>query len=94
MRFEWDEHKNESNIRKHGVSFKTASFVFDDPRLVMQQDREIEGEPRWQTIGIVHGVLLLLVAHTYADEEEEEAVRIISARRANAHERKRYEEEL
>lgn len=93
MRFEWDERKNESNIRKHGISFKTATFVFDDPDFVMEPEREVDGELRWQTTGMVGEVLLLLVAHTYEDEVGDELVRIISARRADAHERRRYEDE-
>ena len=50
----------------------------------------MEGEERWQTVGMVAGVLLLLVAHTWNIEGEEE-IRIISARKATAHERNGYE---
>ncbi len=91
MRFEWDERKSQSNRRKHGISFEAATFVFDDPMHVTEQDRDVDGEERWQTIGIAEGVLLLLVAHTVEDEEEE-VVRIISVREATAPERRRYEE--
>jgi uncharacterized DUF497 family protein len=56
------------------------------------KDREVDGGERWQTIGMADGVLLLLVAHTFEDEDEEEVVRIISARKANAQERRRYED--
>jgi hypothetical protein len=92
LRFEWDDEKNASNYRKHHVLFETALLVFDDPDFVTVQDREVDGEERWQTIGRVEGVLLLMVAHTVEDEEDDELVRIISARRATRHERRRYED--
>jgi len=95
--FEWDEAKAKSNYRKHGVSFKVATQVFDDPLCRTEQDR-IEGEEfRWQTLGMVNGCLLLMVAHTVNvfDEEENgnsyELVRIISARPATKKERRLYE---
>ena len=91
MRFEWDETKNESNLCKHGVDFETAALVFDDLMHVTEQDRDVDGEERWQTIGAVKGMLLFFVAHTVEDEGDE-VVRIISARKVNAHERRRYEE--
>ncbi len=58
----------------------------------MEQDRIVAGELRWRTIGLVEGVATLPVAHTTLEWGEDEMVRIISARRANRHERKRYEE--
>ena len=95
-RFEWDAAKAESNLRKHGVSFETAIRTFADPFALTEQDRIEEGEKRWQTIGIVEGYFLLLVAHTVKDENEDgqmrEIVRIISARRAESKERIRYEQ--
>ncbi len=91
MRFEWDEEKNQSNYRKHGVNFETAARVFLDPDLVMLQDREVDGEERWQTIGMIEGFLILLVAHTIRDEDDVEIVRIISAREVTRHERREYE---
>jgi hypothetical protein len=53
--FEWDAAKNESNQRKHGVSFEDASQVFDDPYALARQDRIESGEYRWQTIGLAEG---------------------------------------
>ena len=92
-RFEWDPAKAESNRRKHGVSFETATRVFADPFALTVQDRIEQGESRWQTLGIVEGYLLLLVAHTIWDDDEgTEVIRIISARRAEPKERKRYEQ--
>ena len=92
MLFEWDEAKAESNRRKHGVSFELAAEVFDDPYAVAEQDRVEDGEPRWQTIGMVEGVVVLLVAHTVQEGEPDETVRIITARKATRKERERYEE--
>ena len=61
----------------------------------MEQDHVKDGELRWQTLGIADGVLLLLVAHTVDldDDEPDETIRIISARRADRRERKHYEKE-
>jgi uncharacterized DUF497 family protein len=95
MRFEWDDAKARTNRRKHGISFEIARHVFEDPDALMDQDRIEDGELRWQTIGTVDGSLLLLVAHTVAfgDDEPDESIRIISARRADRGERERYEKE-
>jgi hypothetical protein len=88
VQFVWDERKNRLNRRKHGISFETAISVFDDPFQVSVQEREVEGEARWQTIGAVRGVYLVLVAHTV--DEEKELVRVISARKATRRERSIY----
>ena len=101
IRFEWDEAKNLSNQRKHGVSFEEAVQVFRDPMRVLVADRVVEFEQRWQTSGLVRRasgrVLLLLVAHTVREEMEPgryiEVVRIISARKAATKERRAYEDE-
>ena len=89
MRFEWDEGKNRRNLAKHKVSFETASLVFEDPRALSVQDRVVEGEERWQTVGMVSGTVLF-VAHTYREEAGDEVIRLISARKAIAHERRAY----
>ncbi|MGA2740094.1 MAG: BrnT family toxin [Bryobacteraceae bacterium] len=85
VRFEWDEAKNRLNRRKHGVDFAVAALVFDDPNHRSEQDRFVNGEGRWQTIGLVNE--LLLVCHTWT---EEDVVRIVSARKANRRERNLY----
>jgi uncharacterized protein len=91
VEFEWDEAKAISNERKHGISFEYAVHVFGDPFALVEQDRIEGGEYRWQTLGLVEGVILLLVAHTVQDDDEDEIVRIISARRATRKERTRYD---
>lgn len=90
-RFTWDELKDRSNRRKHGISFETATRVFLDPLHISIQDRVVEGEERWQTIGMVDGMLVILVAYTVIDGDEE-LIRIISARKATRQERIEYEE--
>ena len=55
-------------------------------------DRHEHGEERWRTIGLVGPVAILVVIHTYAEQNDEETVRIISARKATKGERARYEE--
>jgi len=94
MRIEWDDEKNKRNQAKHGVSFETARLVFSDPHAMSIQDRHEYGEERWQTIGRVAQEVILLVAHTHRDDEaDEETVRIISARKATARERRAYEQQ-
>ena len=78
-KFEWDENKNRANQQKHGVDFDTASYVFDDPNFLREQDRIVDGEERWQTIGVVGGFVILMVAHTPRESEDVEIIRIISA---------------
>jgi len=92
-RFTWDQDKNLRNQSKHGVSFEAAVHVFYDPLHTTVQDRIEDGEPRWQTIGVVENVVVILVAHTVSDalDEEGETIRIISARKATRRERKHYE---
>jgi uncharacterized protein len=84
MRFEWDEAKNRVNQAKHdGLDFETAARVFNDPQLILAGDRIVEGEQGWHAIRAVSDALLLVV-HTFREEDDgEEIIRIISAREAN-----------
>lgn len=68
IRFEWDEAKNRSNQRKHGLSFELASQVFRDPLRITLLERIVSGKEPWQTFGIVKGILLLVVAHMIGEE--------------------------
>lgn len=94
IRFEWDPMKARTNQRKHGITFEEAVNVFDDPYALFEQDRTDDGtgELRWQAIGLVEGMVLLLVAHTVREEGQDEIIRLISARRATRKERNRYEQ--
>jgi uncharacterized protein len=88
--FEWDPAKSHADKQKHGV----PRHVFEDPDALADHDRVEGGERRWQTLGMVGGALLLLVAHTIRLEGEgDEVLWIISARRADRKEKQRYEEE-
>jgi uncharacterized protein len=95
VKFEWNPDKASENLVKHRVSFELAQAVWDDPLHVVIPDRvdEETGEQRWHAIGMVGAVAILLVVHTYPSAEDTELVRIISARKATPHERKRYENE-
>jgi uncharacterized protein len=64
MIFEWDDHKNRTNIGKHGVSFETAVRIFDGPVLSWIDDRKEYGEVRMRSIGQIEGVVILAVIHT------------------------------
>lgn len=94
IEFVWDTQKAASNLKKHRVSFELAARVFADPFALICQDRIENGEYRWQTIGSVDGCLVLLVAHTQQENNDTEIIRIISARRADSKERKRYEQSI
>ncbi|GLR63403.1 BrnT family toxin [Marinospirillum insulare] len=92
MKFEWDEQKNKKNIEKHHVSFKQAVEVFNDPlHLAMLDYRYSYFEERWITLGNTMNQKLLVVANLYFTDKGEEVIRIISARKATALERKQYE---
>jgi hypothetical protein len=82
----------ESTRGKHnGLDFETAARVFNDPNIVLIEDRIVQGEQRWHAIGAVSAALLLVV-HVYREDEvdDEEIIRIISAREANQRERRIY----
>lgn len=89
--FEWDDNKAASNERKHGITFQEAALIFDDPLHICRQDRFENGEERWQAIGVVDGVMMLIVAHTIQDIVDGELIRIISARRVTKLEKAIYE---
>jgi uncharacterized DUF497 family protein len=91
MRFDWDDRKDASNLRKHGIDFDTASLAFDDPLHLLILDHEVDGEQRWQLIGMAADVALLVVVPTSRNDVDDELVRIISARKAEPYERRRYE---
>jgi uncharacterized DUF497 family protein len=93
LHFEWDPAKESANFRKHGVRFLPAQSVFRDPLAVSRHDDEHDSrEERWVTVGQTGDLALVVVVHTYEPVDEEQVlVRIISARRATAHERRNYE---
>ena len=93
IEFEWDEDKNNSNIFKHGIDFWDAIYIWNDRLRQERYDSEhsTPSEDRWQTIGMSRfGVLM--VVYTDKVHFEESHVRVISARKAEAHEVKKYKE--
>lgn len=91
MQFEWDENKNRLNKKKHGLSFEAASFVFQDPFLLsVPDDRRAYSEERWQSLGLVQGILIYVAHIVNEDSHGEEIIRIISARAATSKETKKY----
>ena len=89
LRFEWDERKNTTNQRKHGVSFEEAQTAFYDERALLREDPD-EAEDRFLLLGLSLALRILVVCHCY--REEDEVIRIISARKANRSERAQYEQ--
>lgn len=89
IRFEWDENKNQINIDKHGISFEEAMTVFYDPDALVTHDEDhSDDEDRFLILGISEALHLLIVCHCY--REENETIRIISARKANKTEARQY----
>ena len=90
MRFCWDHKKAAANKRKHGVTFEEAASVFYDPLAMLGPDPDhSRNEDRLIMIGQSRQQRLLFVVHSYA--EDAELIRIISARRATAKERRAFE---
>lgn len=91
LHFEWDEGKNRSNQRKHGVSFEEAQTVFFDENALEFYDRSPVGrEDRFLMLGQSFRYRTLIVCHCY--REPDDVIRVISARKATAKERKIYQE--
>ena len=89
--FEWNVQKDKENSAKHGVSFELARYVFNDPAHYSGQSYIESGELRYDTLGRVSANLVLRVTHTERTHGEVERIRILSARKADAKERKIYE---
>jgi uncharacterized protein len=89
IRFEWDEAKNRSNRKRHGVSFEEARTVFldENARLIADPDHSAD-EDRFLLLGLSLRLRRLVVSHCY--RQSDEVVRIISARRADPTERRDY----
>lgn len=89
IQFEWDNHKNEINIRKHKISFEEAKTVFCDKnaRIIADPDHS-QDEDRFIILGLSSALRLLVVCHCY--RKNDEVIRIISARKATKNEIKYY----
>jgi len=83
MKFEWDEKKRQSNIKKHGIDFEDAGIVFKGITLTFQDNRLDYGEQRYITMGLL-GEIVIVIAHTKINDR----IRIISMRIATKNEQK------
>ncbi|MEZ4527961.1 MAG: BrnT family toxin [Desulfobacterales bacterium] len=91
MKFEWDKRKNHINIKKHGISFEEAAFVFSDIDAISVSDEyHSDFEERWITIGKIKNHGITVVIHTERIKGDVEFIRIISARKAEKYEEKEY----
>lgn len=93
INFSWDETKAKSNLLKHDISFEEAKTVFDDDnaRLIYDPDHS-EDEDRFILLGLSYKLKILTVVHCYRDNEN--TIRIISARKSTKNEAKQYKEFL
>ncbi len=87
MRFEWDEEKNQANIRKHGFNFTDAWEIFESPMLISLDVKEDYGEERWIGIGFLRGRIVVVVF----TERDDDTIRVISLRKALKYERIQFE---
>ncbi len=85
MKFEWDEAKRKSNIKKHGFDFVDAEKVFNGATFTINDDRFDYGKNRYITLGMLEGIVIV-ITHL----EEDELIRIISIRKATKNEQKIY----
>jgi hypothetical protein len=91
MEFTWDEKKNRLNIKNHGFDFADAWQVFDKDLLASLDDSQDYGEERWIGIGMLNNGTVVLIVFV---EEDNDAIRIISLRKANRNEKSKYEEKI
>ncbi|MDP6629571.1 MAG: BrnT family toxin [Kiritimatiellia bacterium] len=87
MKFEWDDQKNEANIRKHGIDFADVVEMFVHPMITHLDTRRDYGADRWIGIGLLRNIVAVTV---YIEWEDEETIRIISARKAKRYESEEY----
>ncbi len=93
MRFEWDDEKEKINIIKHGIAFRTAELVFGDVNRIEIYDEAHSTleEERYITIGAIDEVMLVVtVVYTPRENNGDDVIRIISARKATKAEREEY----
>ncbi|MBZ8181115.1 BrnT family toxin [Oscillatoria salina] len=90
MKFEWDNTKNNQNIRKHKIDFANIPQMFNAPMWITLDERKDYREARWLGIGILGNVIAVVVW----TEPQVNTIRIISARKANKDERNKYQQYL
>ena len=92
--FEWDPQKAKTNISKHKISFSEATSVFKDPMAISIFDEDhSKDEERWITLGISSTGNIIIVNHTFVEQDKNSIkIRIFSSRKATKNERSQYEE--
>lgn len=91
MKFNWDEAKRQENLARHGIDFMDVPALFDGPMLVRLDTRRNYGEDRWIGMGLLRDMVTVVI---YVEWEDEETIRIISARRATRHENKQFHQTI
>ncbi len=87
--FEWDENKNQKNIKKHGIDFEEASSVFYDEAAILFDDPlHSDDEDRFILLGMSSEANVCMVCHCYRCDDS--VIRIVSARKATQKEEERY----
>lgn len=87
--FEWDDAKAQANLKKHKIDFEEATSIFNDPFSITIHDPDHSlDEERFIELGMSSKSRILIVVYT----EQGGTIRIISSRKANPTERRRYEE--
>ena len=89
MDFEWDPAKRAANLLKHGVDFRSAEEFFSNEIVVLTDNRRDYGEKRFTSIGLIKGRMMIVVFTRKGDK-----YRIISMRKANEREKKRFKDRL
>jgi uncharacterized DUF497 family protein len=87
MKYEWDEQKNQINIRKHGIDFCDVVELFNGPMLIQLDTRYDYPEDRWIGIGLLFTIVVIVI---YVELEDKDTIRIISARKATKYEAQEY----
>ena len=91
MKFDWDEAKRQENIARHRIDFMDVPAVFDGPMLVRLDTRRDYGEDRWIGMGLLRNMVAVVI---YVEWEDDETVRIISARRATQYEDRQFHQSI
>jgi uncharacterized DUF497 family protein len=94
MRYRWDSNKNRRNLEFHGIAFEDAVRIFEGPTVERVDDRFDYGERRVYAIGLVKGLEITVIYADWKDDDTDDVSdderRIISAWRAEPHERRYY----
>ncbi len=81
MKFTWHESKRKANLKKHGFDFPEAEHVFNGPTVTVEDERDYDGEQRFNSTGFLR-MAIVTICHTEAETE----IHIISMRKAEPHE--------